>query len=242
MYFCLQNYNYANAAFYCNSLHQLSILTSCPTGTVISDAAPSVSLSPTSTASLSPSPSCDDNIFRHYYQHMVAQHSHHSFNQSEDKSISASVKYKTELCHAFEELGRCSYGIKCQFAHGISELKQLAHHPKYKSRLCHAFHTTGFCRYGKRCHYIHNEDVRPPFDNVPGQHHHQRPRVPKKQLASVGGDSDNDGIIQQGAVTSNASNVSHSTDQIVQDLLALVIEQQQQLSLLLQQQNAAETA
>lgn len=69
-----------------------------------------------------------------------------------------SSRYKTELCRPFEESGTCKYGDKCQFAHGIHELRTLARHPKYKTELCRTFHTTGFCPYGPRCHFIHNSD------------------------------------------------------------------------------------
>jgi len=31
--------------------------------------------------------------------------------------------YKTELCRSFNRTGYCRYGLKCQFAHGIHELR-----------------------------------------------------------------------------------------------------------------------
>jgi len=67
-------------------------------------------------------------------------------------------RYKTELCRPFEETGSCKYGSKCQFAHGVGELRQLNRHPKYKTELCRTFHTTGFCPYGPRCHFVHHEN------------------------------------------------------------------------------------
>ncbi|CAG2062597.1 unnamed protein product, partial [Timema podura] len=67
-------------------------------------------------------------------------------------------RYKTELCRPYEESGACKYGDKCQFAHGVHELRNLARHPKYKTELCRTFHTIGFCPYGPRCHFIHNAD------------------------------------------------------------------------------------
>lgn len=69
-----------------------------------------------------------------------------------------SSRYKTELCRPFEENGTCKYGDKCQFAHGVGELRTLSRHPKYKTELCRTFHTTGFCPYGPRCHFIHNSE------------------------------------------------------------------------------------
>ncbi|XP_056281781.1 mRNA decay activator protein ZFP36L1a [Pseudoliparis swirei] len=71
-----------------------------------------------------------------------------------------SSRYKTELCRPFEENGSCKYGDKCQFAHGIHELRSLSRHPKYKTELCRTFHTIGFCPYGPRCHFIHNAEER----------------------------------------------------------------------------------
>lgn len=71
-----------------------------------------------------------------------------------------SSRYKTELCRPFEESGTCKYGDKCQFAHGIHELRSLSRHPKYKTELCRTFHTIGFCPYGPRCHFIHNAEER----------------------------------------------------------------------------------
>lgn len=80
-----------------------------------------------------------------------------------------SSRYKTELCRPFEENGACKYGDKCQFAHGIHELRSLSRHPKYKTELCRTFHTIGFCPYGPRCHFIHNAEERrgPPQQSSP---------------------------------------------------------------------------
>lgn len=58
----------------------------------------------------------------------------------------------------FEEAGTCKYGDKCQFAHGMQELRNLQRHPKYKTELCRTFHTVGFCPYGPRCHFVHNAE------------------------------------------------------------------------------------
>lgn len=79
---------------------------------------------------------------------------------------SASVRYKTELCHPFEENGVCKYGEKCQFAHGRHELRGLARHPKYKTELCRTFHAEGYCPYGARCHFIHANSIRSKPSNL----------------------------------------------------------------------------
>ncbi|KAK6307524.1 hypothetical protein J4Q44_G00226720 [Coregonus suidteri] len=90
--------------------------------------------------------------------------------QSQQQSQVNSSRYKTELCRPFEENGACKYGDKCQFAHGIHELRSLSRHPKYKTELCRTFHTIGFCPYGPRCHFIHNAEERrgpPPGSSSP---------------------------------------------------------------------------
>lgn len=71
---------------------------------------------------------------------------------------SSSSRYKTELCRSFTESGLCKYGGKCQFAHGLDELRDLNRHPKYKTEPCRTFHTIGFCPYGIRCHFVHNNE------------------------------------------------------------------------------------
>lgn len=75
---------------------------------------------------------------------------------STSTTTTTSSRYKTELCRTFSESGRCRYGAKCQFAHGLGELRQANRHPKYKTELCHKFYLQGRCPYGSRCHFIHN--------------------------------------------------------------------------------------
>ncbi|CAH2314124.1 mRNA decay activator ZFP36 [Pelobates cultripes] len=67
-----------------------------------------------------------------------------------------SPRYKTELCRTFSETGTCKYGSKCQFAHGIIELREPNRHPKYKTELCHKYYLYGECPYGSRCNFIHH--------------------------------------------------------------------------------------
>ena len=67
-------------------------------------------------------------------------------------------RYKTELCRPYQESGTCKYGDRCQFAHGVEEIRTLVRHPKYKTELCRTFHSTGFCPYGPRCHFVHNPE------------------------------------------------------------------------------------
>lgn len=65
--------------------------------------------------------------------------------------------YKTEMCRAWEETGKCKYGDRCQFAHSVDELRIVSRHPKYKTEICRTFWEDGTCPYGKRCCFIHNE-------------------------------------------------------------------------------------
>ncbi|KAJ8009320.1 hypothetical protein DPEC_G00087660 [Dallia pectoralis] len=90
-----------------------------------------------------------------------------------------SSRYKTELCRPYEENGTCKYGDKCQFAHGLHELRSLSRHPKYKTELCRTFHTIGFCPYGPRCHFIHNAEERrgPPPPPLSSFNKTERPRL-----------------------------------------------------------------
>eukprot|EP01089_Gocevia_fonbrunei_P017309 TRINITY_DN5584_c0_g2_i1.p1 TRINITY_DN5584_c0_g2~~TRINITY_DN5584_c0_g2_i1.p1 ORF type:complete len:450 (-),score=63.70 TRINITY_DN5584_c0_g2_i1:56-1405(-) len=72
-----------------------------------------------------------------------------------EKELNAQNLYKTELCRPFEETGACRYGSKCQFAHGLPELRPILRHPKYKTEICKTFHNLGTCPYGARCRFIH---------------------------------------------------------------------------------------
>ncbi|KAK4470755.1 hypothetical protein MN116_006279 [Schistosoma mekongi] len=69
--------------------------------------------------------------------------------------------YKTELCKRYlsSPSGDCSYGNKCQFAHGINELRFAPRHPRYKTEICYSFHIFGTCNYGRRCDFIHDEPL-----------------------------------------------------------------------------------
>ncbi|GJD08192.1 Tristetraprolin [Galdieria sulphuraria] len=76
------------------------------------------------------------------------------WNEPESK-VSCNDLYKTELCRSFMETGFCRYHSKCQFAHGVEELRPVKRHPKYKTRLCKNFVENGTCPYGSRCRFIH---------------------------------------------------------------------------------------
>lgn len=67
-------------------------------------------------------------------------------------------KYKTELCRSYQVHGYCKYGFRCNYAHGLHQLRGASHHGKYKTRNCQSYHQTGFCRYGARCSFIHDPE------------------------------------------------------------------------------------
>ncbi|AET39326.1 uncharacterized protein Ecym_4262 [Eremothecium cymbalariae DBVPG len=66
--------------------------------------------------------------------------------------------YKTELCESFATTGFCKYATKCQFAHGLHELKFKERSNKFRTKPCINWSTTGYCRYGKRCCFKHGND------------------------------------------------------------------------------------
>ena len=67
-------------------------------------------------------------------------------------------KAKSSLCRNFSEKGYCPYGYKCQFAHGIEELKCNADENSYKTKPCISFWRKGCCPYGLRCNFSHIHD------------------------------------------------------------------------------------
>ncbi|KAF4028414.1 Zinc finger C-x8-C-x5-C-x3-H type (and similar) [Phytophthora infestans] len=77
--------------------------------------------------------------------------------ENSPKNGTKSSLYKTELCKRFSEFGNCRYGAKCQFAHGIAELRHVVRHPKYKTTKCKSYWGSGHCPYGSRCRFIHEE-------------------------------------------------------------------------------------
>lgn len=62
---------------------------------------------------------------------------------------------KTELCDKWVEDGVCPYGVYCQFAHGLKEMRPVIRHPRYKTEACRMVLNGGFCPYGHRCHFRH---------------------------------------------------------------------------------------
>lgn len=71
--------------------------------------------------------------------------------------------YKTELCVNYEIFGSCKYLDKCQYAHGLYELRSIQRHPKYRTEMCRSFHEFGYCSYGIRCHFLHDNRTESPL-------------------------------------------------------------------------------
>ncbi|MFT7809734.1 zinc finger protein 36, C3H1 type-like 2 [Arapaima gigas] len=69
-----------------------------------------------------------------------------------------STRYKTELCTRYAETSSCKYAERCQFAHGLHELRVPSCHPKYKTELCRTYHAAGYCVYGARCLFVHGPE------------------------------------------------------------------------------------
>ena len=94
-------------------------------------------------------------------------------------------KYKTTLCKHFDTPQGCSYGDKCQFAHGTRELRlngnpqgfspQMTQNQNkaqnaalnFKIVKCKNFEKDGSCKYGAHCTFAHGDkDLRNKADNL----------------------------------------------------------------------------
>jgi hypothetical protein len=74
----------------------------------------------------------------------------HKTNTSQQPS-----KVKTSLCRNYVERNFCPYGTKCQFAHGVHELRCNVDENSYKTKHCKAFTKKAYCHYGFRCNFLH---------------------------------------------------------------------------------------
>ena len=97
-------------------------------------------------------------------------------NNANNKLINR--KYKTSLCKHYLSPQGCSYGQKCQFAHGEYELRnnnsQFAPIIKtqdnilnYKIAKCKNWERDGVCKYGSLCTFAHGDkEVRSKDENL----------------------------------------------------------------------------
>jgi hypothetical protein len=84
--------------------------------------------------------------------------------------VESNPLYKTRLCERYETEGACSYGSRCNFAHGITELRGKVveevevkeikeeevddnENMLFKTKLCERFMRDQFCQYGPKCHF-----------------------------------------------------------------------------------------
>merc|ERR1719204_919108 len=107
------------------------------------------------------------------------------FQQPRKKTKFNTRLYKTELCRSWTELGYCPYGSdRCQFAHGMEELRPVIRHKKYKTVKCKNF-LAGYCPYGARCCFIHDEptsvDLMPQLRSY-GESQHYGQQMPARSL------------------------------------------------------------
>ena len=88
-------------------------------------------------------------------------------NQPNQNSNQNHGKYKTMLCKHFNSPKGCSFGDKCQFAHGTAELrtggigagsKKGPNPQNYKIVKCKYWEKDGTCRYGTLCSFAHGDD------------------------------------------------------------------------------------
>ena len=86
--------------------------------------------------------------------------------RSNSSSSSEENLFKTEICKAWEAGKECTFGNRCQYAHGIEELRGKDRHQKYKTSLCKGYHENGHCPYGSRCSFIHGELFIPKTKNT----------------------------------------------------------------------------
>ena len=79
-----------------------------------------------------------------------------SHNTRKNSNAGGSNKIKSSLCRKYSENGYCPYGIKCQFAHGLEELRCNVDENSYKTKVCNSFLKKSYCSYGLRCNFAHN--------------------------------------------------------------------------------------
>lgn len=107
-----------------------------------------------------------------------------NFSQLPSTTHNNPAKYKTMLCKHFSSPKGCSFGEKCQFAHGMAELRsqggnnpmmgQMRQQQKrgpnpqnYKIVKCKYFEKDGTCRYGTLCSFAHGDaELRKKSDNI----------------------------------------------------------------------------
>jgi len=71
------------------------------------------------------------------------------------KNHRLNTHYKTKICKRWKLLGYCPYGEKCNFAHGLRELRMRPVNQKnLKNTICKKF-LAGYCSRGSLCRFSH---------------------------------------------------------------------------------------
>lgn len=105
-------------------------------------------------------------MFQNFYEQSIFSYYCESVSTEADSSdgsedcffyVPQAAKYKTEPCKNYSLSGYCSYGDKCQFAHGNCEINPVFCGGLYKTKKCKNFWKKGFCLYGIRCQFLHSE-------------------------------------------------------------------------------------
>lgn len=65
-------------------------------------------------------------------------------------------KIKSELCIEYINKGKCSYGDKCIFAHGLENIINKRKNPIKSKAECKAYNEIGFCPFGQNCNMTHH--------------------------------------------------------------------------------------
>lgn len=109
------------------------------------------------------------NIYEHLEKRVSQQEAKRTESTSNnlvDRNTSGqdNERYKTEFCRSYSEYGKCRYGEKCLFAHGLQELRVRDRPHKYKTERCQSWWATDaknnplrVCGYADRCRFIHDE-------------------------------------------------------------------------------------
>jgi hypothetical protein len=72
---------------------------------------------------------------------------------------------QTELCRAFLADGRCVYGDRCIYAHGMDSLRARLQPTNYKTLTCAEYRKHNICNRQERCRFVHCE-FRIPADDA----------------------------------------------------------------------------
>ncbi|MES1920056.1 hypothetical protein MHBO_001781 [Bonamia ostreae] len=80
-----------------------------------------------------------------------------SFALNQDVAEIDVTKYKTELCLNWMTLGKCPYGNRCNFGHGVNDLRANRRVRNYKTQMCCDPARQGghSCAFGAKCNFLH---------------------------------------------------------------------------------------